>query len=96
MKKIGRLKIGKLRIVFVFRHRFEKDLDALEKSVEWREYRLGLWYKKNKVVGKKNSNKVSEWKNNLVNQYMIGINLIICKAWFTVSKGGLNLETKQK
>ena len=89
---VGHLKIGKLEFTFVFRHKFEKDLDALDKITMWKEYKLGLWYKRYQIVGRKNFKDVSEWKNNHVYQYMVGINLIVCNAWFTVCKGGMSLK----
>jgi len=91
---VGKVKIFKLEFTFVFRHRYEKEDEnkLLHSLTMWREWELGLFYKKNRIVGKKNFNKVKEWNNNLVNQYMLGINLLICKAWFTVHKGGMTLN----
>lgn len=94
MSKIGHIKIGGFKFTFVFRHKFEKNLKTFDRLILWRDFKLGLWYKRSRLVGEKNSNKPCEWKNNLVNEHMVGINLIICKAWFTVSKGGLSLKTK--
>lgn len=91
---IGRIKIGKLNFTFVFRHRFEKkDEKYLWRSITmWHEWELGLWFKRLQVVGKKNFNNPSKWKNHYVHEYMFGINLLWCKAWFTVEKGAMNLE----
>ena len=44
------------------------------------------------MVGSKNFNKPKEWCNNLVNDYMIGVNLIICKTWVSFNKGGKSLN----
>jgi len=57
---------------------------------EWRQWELGLWYKRYKVVGRKNFNKL-EWNNNLVYEYMVGINLLWVKTWMTIEKGAMIL-----
>ncbi len=95
---VGYLKILGYDFTFVFRHRFEKikdENDIWDTLLEWNEWQLGIWFKHYKVVGRKNFHKPSEWDNNLVNEYMFGINLLICKAWFTFCKGAMNLDTKE-
>jgi len=92
-------KIFDYDILFVFRHRYEKDDDG-EKLINtftmWREWRLGFFFKKNKAVGKKNFKNPKKWKNNLVNHIMIGIDLLWCKTWVTISKGTIKLEIKDE
>jgi len=88
---IGHLKIGKLNFTFVFRHRFEKKEDFYDDST-WREWELGFWYKHNKAIGEKDFHDILDWKDNMVNVHMFGINLLICKAWFTVDGGAMNME----
>jgi hypothetical protein len=93
--KVGYLTIFKYDFTFVFRHRFEKVKDennVWDTLIEWREWELGFWFKRNKVVGRKTFNKPETWGDNLVNEYMFGINLLWCKAWFTVCKGAMNLD----
>lgn len=87
-------KILGLDFTFVFRHRYEKgsEEELLKKMTMWSEWELGFFFKRYMVVGKKNFNKPKEWGNNLCNEYMLGVNLLICKAWFTVSKGTMNLN----
>lgn len=84
---IRSIKIGKTKFTFVFRHKWDKNtLDEIKYNTE---YRLGLWFKKYKIVGAKNFNKPKEWGKNLVNDYMIGIDLIVCKLWVSFNRGGL-------
>ena len=93
--KVGYLKIFGYDFTFVFRHRFEKkkdENDIWDTLMEWREWELGFWFKRFEVVGRKNFHKPNDWNNNLVHEYMIGINLLWCKAWFTVSKGAMNIK----
>ncbi len=83
---IGKLKIGKIKFTFVFRHKWD-----IKYNSEFRDYRIGLWFKRTRIVGSKNFNKPKEWGNNLVNDYMIGLNLIICKMWVSFNQGGMSL-----
>jgi len=87
------LNIGRLQFTFVFRHRYEKsERESGLSDIMWWNWELGLFFKRYKIVGSKNFHKPNEWKNNLVYSYMFGINLLICKAWFTVNRGGMTLE----
>lgn len=95
---LKRIKLGKTNFVFVFRHRFEKASEnrLLDSFTLWREWELGFWFRRMQIVGKKNFHKPSEWKNNHVYMYMLGVNLLWCKAWFTVDKGGANIKLNDK
>ena len=53
-----------------------------------REFHLGIWAKRNKVVGslkrgkdKKETNNNTFGGDNLVSNYMVGLDLIVCKVW---------------
>lgn len=92
-KMIKRTKIGSFRASFVLRHRWEKG-DGIDNytAVQMRnEWNLGIWAKKYEAVGKVRLPK-NQWSKakaikeifsdkNLVNNYMIGLNLIVCKVW---------------
>lgn len=91
---IARIKIGSLRADLVLRHRWEagaKDgiLGSNYEAHKIRtEFQLGIWAKRNKVIGavkRRESGTVDIDKtfsiNGLVNNYMIGIDLIVCKFW---------------
>ena len=95
--KVKHLKIFGYDFTFVFRHKFEKENEdnLLDSLLWWNEYRLGFWYKKTRNIGRKNFKHPDKWNENLVNDYMFGINLLICKAWFTVSKGAMHLDMKK-
>jgi len=97
--KIGRVKILGLEFVFVGKYRYGKSKDEteyiLEKHTDWRNWRIGLFFKRMKVVGNKNFSKPKKWGDNLIKQYMLGIDLLIVKGWFTVCrKGVMHLEIK--
>lgn len=83
-------KIGNINIKFVFRHKWDNE-DKSKINPMFGEYRLGLLYKRNKIVGSKNFNNPKEWGNNLVNDYTIGVNLLIFKAWVSFNLDGKSL-----
>lgn len=92
--KVGHFKIFGYTFTFVFRHRFEKDDEdsLLHKFTMWGKWELGFFFRRFDVVGKKNFRKPKEWSNNLVHEYMFGVNLLWCKAWFTVEKGAMVMD----
>jgi hypothetical protein len=94
-KMIKRTKIGSFRASFVLRHRWEKDSDSMISNYTANDikknWQLGIWIKKYEVVGKVRLPK-NQWlpdevvretfnQFNLVNNYMVGLNLIVCKVW---------------
>jgi hypothetical protein len=97
--KVGYLKVCGYNFTFVFRHRFEKvkdENDIWDTLMEWRDWELGFWFKRWQIVGQKNFHILKEWDNNLVYEYMIGVNLLWCKAWFTVNKGGMSIDVPKE
>ena len=91
---IAKTKIGPFRATWVLRHRWERGSKdgVLGSNYEGHrlrnELKLGIWAKRNKVVGavrRKDNNNVDVTKtfggDNLVNNYMIGLDLIFCKVW---------------
>lgn len=85
------LKILGIKFTFVFRHRWDNE-DGSRLNREFRDYRLGFWFRRDKVVGSKGFSRPKEWGKNLVKQYMIGVNLIFCKAWISFIRGVKNFE----
>ena len=90
------IKIGDSQFTFVLRHRWEKGsksiLDNYDANKLRKELSLGVYFKKDKVVGrvKKGSDKGETVKNtfnvdNMVNDYYVGLNLIVCKFWVNFS-----------
>lgn len=90
---VGKVKIGDINLTFVFRHMWDNK-DQTKFYSMFDKYSIGLWFKCSKIVGKKNANNPKEWSKNLVNDYMIGINLIFAKAWVEFNKGGLSINDK--
>jgi len=68
------------------------DDKGLLHRMEWKTKHLGLFFKHYKVVGSKDFEQIKKWKNNHVNEYMFGIELIICKMWVRISKGAMSIK----
>lgn len=91
---ITKTKIGNFRASWVLRHRWEAGAkdgiigDNYEAHKIRTELSLGIWAKKSRVVGsvrrgrdRDKTIKKTFGADNLVNSYMIGMDLIICKVW---------------
>jgi len=92
---IKQFKINKLNLTFVFRHRFEKPDEVIGKfryRSEFRKWELGIWFRANKMVSIKHFKNPDNWKHNMVNTYMLGINLLLCKAWVDWNIDGMVLD----
>ena len=88
----SKIYIGKTKIVFVGKYRYSKNVSILDRISEWRRWEIGIWFRKNRVVGSKNFKTPDKWNENLVNSYMIGIDLLIIKGWIEWSKGAKEIE----
>lgn len=86
---ISKIKIGRCNINLVFRHRFEKQTRIDRTFIRWE---IGVWFKKDKIVGRNNFSKPNEWNNNLVNSYMLGIELLFFKTWISWDFNGMHFE----
>jgi hypothetical protein len=89
---IARTKIGSFRATWVVRHRWEEGSKSILENYDAHQIRknwqLGIWFKRSKAVGRKkdgkdNSDSIKKTfgSDNLVNCYMIGLNLIVAKVW---------------
>jgi hypothetical protein len=91
---VAKTKLGPLRATWVLRHRWEdgaKDgiLGSNYEAHKLRsEFHLGIWGKRSKVVGSVKRGKTKEETikntfggNNTINNYMIGLDLIVCRIW---------------
>ena len=85
-------KIGQFRATWVLRHRWEKGSNNTLRNYTANEirrtFKLGIWAKRNKMVGsiKRGKNKKETINqtfdvDNTINNYMIGLDLIVCKVW---------------
>ena len=94
---ISKINILGYRIEFVLRHRFEKNLDFTDKYLYWKDYKLGVWFKRYKTVSKpKNGPAVIGKDGTLSNNYMLGIDFIFCKFWIDICYRPLILNLDEK
>ena len=88
---VGRLKIRNLNLILVFRHKWERHGDALKDFKQYsmfRKWELGFWFEKTRMLGVKGFMKPN---HHMVGMYILGINLLICKAWVEWDINGLHL-----
>lgn len=91
---VAKLKVFGINISFTFRHKWDKKSRSKSYSTEFRNYELGLWFSKNKVLSKiKRNNETKKLNLTSVNDYTIGVRLIVVKFWVSFNKGRLNLTT---
>lgn len=85
---VKHFKYKDLVISLYFRHRWDtKAKDRYTFDGVFREYSLGIWFKKNKMVGEYNFKTPTEWYKHLIGYYQFGINLLFCATWISISKG---------
>jgi hypothetical protein len=95
-----RFRIRNVKIVLVGKYRYSKKEkeDLISKSTTWNKWSLGFWFRKNRIVGVKNIKDPSKWKSGLVNDYMLGIELLIFQGWINWNVNGaiFDMESKRK
>jgi hypothetical protein len=79
--------LGKFKTSFTFRHKWD-EINKTSYRMDFRTYELGLWFRKDRIVGAKDFKTPKKWKLNMVNDYNIGINLIVFKFWISFNYGG--------
>lgn len=90
---ISKINILGYRINLVFRHRFEKNLDFTDKYLYWKDYKLGVWFKRYETVSKPKKGPAVIGKGGThSNSYMFGVDLIICKFWIDICYKPLTFE----
>jgi hypothetical protein len=85
---IAKTKIGGFKATWVLRHRWEKDSKSTLRNSTANDIRktlrLSIWAKRYEAVGR-GKGKAAFAKENLVNCYMVGLDLIVCKVWVDFS-----------
>lgn len=81
-------------IRFNYKHYWKNKEDSFHRF-EWKEKRIGIWFKSYKAVG------CPSWFSRLfsdqhhIKQLLFGIDLIIFRAWVTISLGNvMTFKTK--
>ena len=79
-------KVLNCNITFVFRHKWENYQHKYLN--EFKDYELGVWFRKAKIVSNKDFNQPKNWSKNVVGNYMFGIRLLVCKMWVSFNING--------
>ena len=87
------INIKNLHIIFVLRHRYEKELKK-GFNYMFREWKIGVWFRKDLIVGKKDFNIPKKWKDGLVRNYQIGFDVLWAKMWIEIDFGGMHIKEK--
>lgn len=81
------MKIGNNELSFVFRHKWDNiELSKPRHASGFKEYRLGIRFKREKKVGLNVIYDKRDWDSKLVNKYTFGVDLLIVKIWITYNK----------
>jgi hypothetical protein len=91
--KIGKIRLGHLRITAVFRHQWDSPEIGWYGRHQFKNRQLGVFWKKHLCVGTAKEGKNMFDKDNLYPSYMIGLYLIWAKCWIEVSWKVLELTT---
>ena len=85
---IAKTKIGSFKATWVLRHRWEKGSKSTLRNSTANDIRktlkLSIWAKRYEAVGR-GKGKTMFAKENMVNCYMVGLDLIVCKVWVDFS-----------
>jgi hypothetical protein len=79
--KIARCKLGHLTITAVFRHQWDSPTDLYHSRFEFKQRRLGIWWKTSRSVGTTKKGKEMFSEDNMMPSLMVGLNLIWAKCW---------------
>jgi hypothetical protein len=85
---VKNISINKLNLSFVIRHKWDEDSKSQSFNHMFSTYNCGIWFRKTRKVGAKNFKLPKEWGSNIVNHYMVGLDLFVIKLWFTCDWGG--------
>jgi len=83
---VKQIKIGNLNLNFVFRHKWDEK--SKKSFTDFKNYEIGLWYRKSKMISTKNFQDPKKWGDNVVGNHTIGINLLVCKSWVAIDYNG--------
>ena len=91
---IARFHIRKTKFVLIGKYRYSKKEkeDLIAQSTTWQKWNIGIWFRKNKIVGWGIPYDPKKWGSGLVNDYMLGIDLLIFQGWINWNTGGMALK----
>lgn len=90
---IAKLKIGRLNLSLVLRHRWERG--DLVQRLDFKTRRLGLWWRRDLVVGVREQGRAAFDRNNLVPSWSLGLDLIVGRVWLAWDLGARHFNTNK-
>jgi len=81
----GTLKIGNTRFVFTFRNKWDGREESSYNHM-FKDWRVGGWFRRGRCLVPGKRSHPRNWKNNLVNEYTVGLDLLVCRMWMSFNK----------
>ena len=91
---IAKLKIGRLNLQLVLKHRWEDN--GLISRLDFKTQRLGLWLRRDLVIGVRKRGRAAFDQDNLVSSWSLGLDLIVCRVWIGWDLGARHFNTNEK
>ena len=91
---IKAIKIGHLRITWVLRHQWEKEVPETFLIRSTRQ--LGFFFRKDRAVGTRKKGRAMFDGDNLSPSYMFGLNLIWAKTWIAIDSKVMHFGEKKE
>jgi hypothetical protein len=80
---VSKIKILGFNLEFCFRYKNDK-LDKNKLISEFKTYNIGFWFRKERIVDMRYKQKGKKFGELMINHYMFGCDLLLCKLWFTI------------
>lgn len=80
-------------ITWKFRHRWEPVTNWIERYQHhrmWNNWKFGLSCKKDEIFATKEFHTSGEWENDVVPQYILKADLLVCKAELSIDRSNVN------
>ena len=84
---VGRARVGKLGMTFVFRHYWEDTTNRWDRKFDWESKRIGIFWRKSLAVGSRLKGKSAFKHENLIPCLMIGLELGWVRMWVDLEWG---------
>jgi hypothetical protein len=91
---IAKFKIGRLNLQLVLRHRWEDN--GLISLLDFKTQRLGLWLRRDLVIGVRKRGRAAFDQDNLVSSWSLGLDLIVGRVWIGWDLGARHFKLEEQ
>lgn len=91
---IAKLKMGRLNLHLVLRHRWEAG-DFMSR-LDFKTRRLGLWWRRELAIGVHKPGRAAFDRDNLVSSWSLGLDLVWVRCWIGWDLGARHFNTNEK